>query len=78
MYAEAGLLLPVFSQGFLQEVAGGGYEVPYSHLPLSGDESLLNFDVGIADGGLNLVCLLSGWMLHFVKEKNPKVSRDWD
>ncbi|XP_074578617.1 uncharacterized protein LOC141835089 [Curcuma longa] len=54
MYAEAGLQLPVFSQGFLQEVAGGGYQGPYSHLPLSGDESLLNFHVGITDGGLNL------------------------
>ncbi|KAG6489035.1 uncharacterized protein LOC122005392 [Zingiber officinale] len=54
MHAEAGLQLPVFSQGFLQEVAGGGYLGPYSHLPLSDDESLLNFHVGIADGGLNL------------------------
>lgn len=58
MYAEAGLLqLPAFSQCFLQEVEGGGLQGHDSALPLSGVESFLNFHVGIAEGGLDLVSL---------------------
>ncbi|WOL14591.1 hypothetical protein Cni_G23371 [Canna indica] len=54
MYADAGLQLPAFSQGFLQEVAGG-----YVHGRFSGGvESPIGFDVGITDGGLNLANLV--------------------
>lgn len=65
MYAEAGFQLPAFSQGLLQEVAGGSYQGHCSQLPLPSDDSLFRFHVGLPDGGFNsvsfVICSCSLW-----------------
>ncbi|RZR78008.1 hypothetical protein BHM03_00003229 [Ensete ventricosum] len=49
MYAEAGLQLPAFSQGFFQDHHGH-----YSHLPFSQEDFLSRFHVCFPDGALSL------------------------